>query len=323
MRRFAGRLPAALLVVVLGIVASDVLDLADAGVAVVGALPSGLPRPTLPTPPLKDVLALVPAAAGLFLVSFADEVLTARSFAGRHDQRIRRRLGVARDGRRERGRGRHARACRSAPAGRAPRSTTRWARASQISGVVAAVAVTFVLLFLTAPIADLPKAVLGAVIVNAAIGLVDPAAWRSLWATDRVEWTIALVTAGGVIVVGVLERDPVRGRALDRRRRAPQRPPARRGAGLGRAAGALGRRLGAPVGAGHAGRRRLSARRPPVLRQRRLRQGARARGAARRTVGAALAGAGRRGRLARRLRRARRDRTTSSGGCRSRCTPRA
>ncbi len=34
----------------------------------------------------------LPAAVGLFLVSFADEVLTARSFAGRHDQHIARRL---------------------------------------------------------------------------------------------------------------------------------------------------------------------------------------------------------------------------------------
>ena len=34
------------------------------------------------------------------------------------------------------------------------------------------------LLFLTGPIADLPKAVLGAVIVGACIGLVDLAAWR-------------------------------------------------------------------------------------------------------------------------------------------------
>ncbi len=53
-----------------------------------------------------------------------------------------------------------------------------------------------VLLFLTGPIADLPKAVLGAVIVVACLGLVDLAAWRELWATDRVEVAIAAVTTG-------------------------------------------------------------------------------------------------------------------------------
>jgi len=71
--------------------------------------------------------------------------------------------------------------------------------------VLAAVAVVAILLFLTAPIAHLPKAVLGAAIVSAAIGLIDVAAWRKLAAADRVEVVIAAVTAIGVVVVGVLE----------------------------------------------------------------------------------------------------------------------
>ena len=71
--------------------------------------------------------------------------------------------------------------------------------------MLAAAAIVVVLLFLTGPIADLPKAVLGAVIVGACIGLVDLAAWRALWAADRVEFAIAAVTTAGVIVVGVLD----------------------------------------------------------------------------------------------------------------------
>jgi sulfate permease, SulP family len=43
------------------------------------------------------------------------------------------------------------------------------------------------------------------VIVAAGIGLVEPAAWRALAAVDRVEVAIAAVTAGCVIVFGVLE----------------------------------------------------------------------------------------------------------------------
>jgi hypothetical protein len=77
---------------------------------------------------------------------------------------------------------------------------------TQIGGLLAAATVVLVLLFLTGPIADLPKAVLGAVIVSAAVGLVEPAAWRGLWDTDRVEFTIAAVTTAGVVAVGVLER---------------------------------------------------------------------------------------------------------------------
>ena len=62
---------------------------------------------------------------------------------------------------------------------------------SQVSGLLAAGFVALVLLFLTGPIADLPKAVLGAVIVGACVGLVAPAEWRALWHADRVEFAIA------------------------------------------------------------------------------------------------------------------------------------
>ena len=43
----------------------------------------------IPTPPLGDVADLVPAAIGIFLVSFADGILTARSFAGKRNQHVR------------------------------------------------------------------------------------------------------------------------------------------------------------------------------------------------------------------------------------------
>ena len=59
-------------------------------------------------------------------------------------------------------------------------------------------------LFLTGPIAHLPKAALGAAIVAAAVGLVDISAWRRLAATDRVEVAIAAVTTIGVVVVVVV-----------------------------------------------------------------------------------------------------------------------
>ncbi len=75
---------------------------------------------------------------------------------------------------------------------------------TQFAGLMAAGAVALILLFLTDPIADLPKAVLGAVIVSAAIGLVDPAAWRALRAIDSVEVAIAGVTAAAVVITGVL-----------------------------------------------------------------------------------------------------------------------
>jgi len=76
------KLPAALLVVVAAIAVSWAFDFAAHGVAIVGPIPAGLPSFEIPTPPLADVVRLLPAALGIFLVAFADEILTARSFAG-------------------------------------------------------------------------------------------------------------------------------------------------------------------------------------------------------------------------------------------------
>jgi SulP family sulfate permease len=75
---------------------------------------------------------------------------------------------------------------------------------TQIAGLVSAASIVAILLFLTAPVQYLPKAVLGAVIVAAAVGLVSPSAWRALAAVDRVEVGIAAVTAICVVFLGVL-----------------------------------------------------------------------------------------------------------------------
>ena len=75
---------------------------------------------------------------------------------------------------------------------------------TQIAGLVAAGAIALVLLFLTTPMSYLPSAVLGAVIVSAAIGLVDPGAWRALSAVSRFEVGIAATTVVGVVALGVL-----------------------------------------------------------------------------------------------------------------------
>jgi Sulfate permease family len=67
LRWIAPRFPAALVVVVAGIALSTWLNLDQHGVAVVGEIPSGLPSLKFPTPPLNQVIDLLPAALGLFL----------------------------------------------------------------------------------------------------------------------------------------------------------------------------------------------------------------------------------------------------------------
>ena len=200
----APRFPGALLVVVAAITASAALGLAGHGVATVGAIPSGLPGLALPTAPLRDLLALVPAALGIFFVSFSDEILTARAFAGRHGQHVHvdtelTAIGAA---------SLVAGITQGFPIGASNSRTAvndQMGSRTQLSGLLAAAAVAVVLLFLTEPMRYLPKATLGAVIVAAAIGLVDPSAWRGIARTSRVEVAIAALTLAGVVAVGVLE----------------------------------------------------------------------------------------------------------------------
>ena len=88
MRRVNRALPGALFVVVAAIVLSAVFDLQAQGVAIVGAVPAGLPRLTIPAVSVQDIFTLLPAALALTILIYADEVLTARVFAARHGQKI-------------------------------------------------------------------------------------------------------------------------------------------------------------------------------------------------------------------------------------------
>jgi high affinity sulfate transporter 1 len=204
LRLLMPKLPAALLIVVAAIGLSWAFDFAAHGVAVVGPIPAGLPSFAIPSPAFADVIRLVPAALGIFLVCFADEILTARSFAGKHNQNVRGSQELLAMGAANAAAGFTQGFSIGASGSRTAVNDDMGAR-SQIAGLFAAAAVALILLFLTEPVQYLPKAVLGAVIVFAAVGLVEPQAWRALAAVDPVEVAIAAVTTGCVIFFGVLE----------------------------------------------------------------------------------------------------------------------
>ena len=204
LRRFVPRLPAALGVVVAAIGLSWAIGLQSHGVAVVGAVPSGLPSFVVPSPAWQDVVTLLPAALGIFLVCFADEILTARSFAGKHNQNVRGSQELLALGAASAAAGFTQGFPIGASGSRTAVNDDMGAR-TQIAGLAAAGSVLVILLFLTEPVQYLPKAVLGAVIVAAAIGLVEPRAWRALAAVDHVEVALAGVTTGCVIAFGVLQ----------------------------------------------------------------------------------------------------------------------
>jgi sulfate permease, SulP family len=202
--RVGKRIPGALILVVVGILASWALDLASHGVAITGRVPSGLPSLTVPDVSGSHVATLVEAALAIFLVGFSDSILTSRSFAARHhevvdaDQELLA-FGFANV---------VAGFTQGIPVGTSGSRTAvndDMGATSQVSGLAAAATIAVILLFLTAPIQYLPSAVLGAVIVFAAAKLIDTAQWRSLAHSSRSEVIIATVTALFVITIGVLQ----------------------------------------------------------------------------------------------------------------------
>jgi high affinity sulfate transporter 1 len=203
LRQFLPGVPAPLVVVVAGIIASYALSLDARGVQTVGDIPAGLPSLGLPNASVDDVIALLPSALGIFAVGYADGVLTARSFAGRHGQHIRANQELLAFGAASVAAG----GSQAFPVGASGSRTAVNDQAggkTQLVGVMAAIAVALVLLFLTEPVALLPNACLGAVILVAALGLVSPSDWRALRSSGAGEVTIAVVAMVGVVTIGVL-----------------------------------------------------------------------------------------------------------------------
>ena len=197
------RWPAALIVVLLGIAVSWALDLAGDGVRVTGPVPAGLPSIEMPVLGGGQALTLGGVAISIFLVGFADSILTARSFAAKRNETVDADQELV------------AFAASNLAAGLShgmPVGTSGSRTAvnldmragSQVSGIVSAAVIAVILLFLTDPIQYLPAAVLGAVIIVASLKLIDPDQWRALAAGSRTELMIAAVTTFAVINIGVL-----------------------------------------------------------------------------------------------------------------------
>ena len=203
-RRVNRKLPGPLIVVVGAIIASVVFGWAAKGVAVVGAVPAGLPKITVPAVTVPDIFALLPAALALTILIYADEILTSRVFAAKHGQKVDANqefvaLGMANIG---------AGFLTGFPAALSASRTTvndQMGGKTQWVGIIAAALTIIFLLFLTPLLAPLPTAALGAIIIVASLGLIDIAAFRFLRQVRPAEFWLAVVTAFGVLTVGVLQ----------------------------------------------------------------------------------------------------------------------
>jgi SulP family sulfate permease len=204
MRRISRTLPGPLIIVIGTIILSTVLDWQAKGVAIVGAVPAGLPKLAIPAVNVQDILALLPAAIALMILIFADEILTARVFASRHGQKIDANQEFVAIGMANIGAGFLTGFPAALSASRTAVSDQMGGKSQWIGIFVTALTIIF-LLFLTPLLAPLPTVALGAIIIVASLGLIDLAAFRFLRKVRRVEFWLAVVTTLGVLTVGILQ----------------------------------------------------------------------------------------------------------------------
>lgn len=203
LRRYAPKIPGALVALLLMTAVVALFGLADKGVSILGEVPAGLPELTLPRASFAEWMALIPGALALVALTASEGLLLARNYAQTYnypvdsDQEMVA-YGVANVA---------AGLTGALPVGTSSSRSAAMDDAgmrSQWPTVVAAVVVALVLLFFTDLLALLPSAVLAGIVANAVLKLIDIAALRELYAMRRSEFWIAVVCLLGVLVLGTL-----------------------------------------------------------------------------------------------------------------------
>ena len=201
--RYLPRIPGALVVSAVAVLAVFIFDLESYGIALVGNVPSGIPEVVVFALNWADVAALAPAAVAIAFLAFSDGILLAQSFAEKNGYEVDanqelRALGAA-NILASLGQGFPVSASQS-------RSAVVDAAGghSQVAQLIAAAGLLLFLLFLTPLIALMPRVALGAILIIAAVGMLETASLRTLLRIDRNEFSIAIGVTAVILIAGVV-----------------------------------------------------------------------------------------------------------------------
>jgi sulfate permease, SulP family len=205
-RFLAPAVPGALVLVVVGILGAYLFDLEGHGVALVGDVPSGLPTPQIPDLELvTDNLATVFVASfALVLIGFSQTAGDARAFAMRHRYRIDIDQESVAQGMANAGAGLVQGMPVSTSLSASSLNESAGARTPMASLITGGL-VILTLLFLAPLFSNLPKAVLGALIIDAVVfGMIDLPELRRFRRVAQFDFWIAVAAILGVLSSGVL-----------------------------------------------------------------------------------------------------------------------
>ena len=202
--RFTRVLPAVLVAIVGATVVSAVFDLHAHGVPTVGTLPRGIPRPAFPWTKLADVGPLMVAAMGITLVSLADTIATSSSFGARRGDETDPNQEMIGIGAANLGAG-FLQGFAVSTSGSRTAVVEQAGAKSQLASVVGAGTVVVLLLFFNSLLKDLPQSALAAVLIGAALSLLDLPELVRYAQVRKSALVLSLVASLGVVILGVLQ----------------------------------------------------------------------------------------------------------------------
>lgn len=202
--RFSRALPAVLVGIVTATVVSAAFDLHAHGVPTVGSLPRGLPKPSLPWTKFSDIGPLMIAAVGITLVSLADTIATSASFGARRGEEVDPNQEMIGIGAANLASG-FLRGFAVSTSGSRTAVVEQAGAKSQLASVVGAVIVATLLLFFNSLLAALPQSALAAVLIGAALSLLNLGALAKYWRVRKSAFVLSIIASLGVIVLGVLQ----------------------------------------------------------------------------------------------------------------------
>jgi high affinity sulfate transporter 1 len=200
--RWFPRAPVPLIGMLAAAGAVALLSLGDE-VDVVGRIPSGLPPVGVPVVSADDLVALLLPACGIAVVAYVDNVLTGRAFASRNGYRVDANQELLALGSINLSAGLLSGFPASSSGSRTAISDLLGGR-TQLYSLVALAVVVLSVAFLGPVLESFPIAALGALIVYAALRLIDLAEFRRVARFRRSEFALALGTTVAVLAVGVL-----------------------------------------------------------------------------------------------------------------------
>jgi high affinity sulfate transporter 1 len=204
-KRWRPRIPGVLVAVVGATVAVGAFGLAQRyQLTVVGPLPKGLPSFEIPSFPASDFDVLVAGAIGIALVSFADTSVLSRAFAIRGGYRVDANQELVALGAANVASGLFQGFSVSSSSSRTPVAESAGAK-TQVTGLVGAAAIALMLLFFPNLVQNLPDSALAAVVISAAIGLIEAAGVRKLYRLRKTEFFLSIACFLGVAALGVIQ----------------------------------------------------------------------------------------------------------------------